>query len=241
MKYSDKTLAYYNNLQNIGELDDSDASVGSGIVGSPLCGDVMKLQIKFDEDDIIIDAKYKVFGCVSAISSMELTCSLLKGRTLEEAKLIENDNIADSLELTKIKRHCSVLAKEAIIAAIDDYIAKKNKTKKHLFKISEKAVSHVTDLIKSQGDGCIGIRIVVISGGCSGIDYSLAYQMENESEKLCEDCVNGIRIFYEEEDKLVVDGVEIDVMEDDFGIGFTITNKNQFNCCTNCTCNCGAK
>ena len=241
MKYSDKTLAYYNNLQNIGELDDNDHNVGSGIVGSPLCGDVMKLQLKFDENNIIIDAKYKVFGCVSAISSMELTCQLLKGRTLEEAKLIENDNIANSLELTKIKRHCSVLAKEAIVAAIGNYIAKKNNTTKHLFSISEKAVRHVTELIKTQGEKCVGIRIVVISGGCSGIDYSLAYQMEDEIANLCEDNIQGIRIFYDEEDKLVVDGVEIDVTEDDFGIGFTITNKNQFNCCTNCTCNCWLK
>ena len=238
MKYNEKTLQYYNNLQNIGDLDEKEPDIGSGIVGSPLCGDVMKLQLKFDKNDVIVDAKYKVFGCVSAISSMELACRLLKGKTIDEAKTIENADIANSLELTQIKRHCSVLAKEAIVAAINDYIAKKNNTTKPLFSISQRAAEHIKTLVNAQGKKCEGIRIVIGNGGCSGIDYSLAYKMEDEGENLCMEEVMEVKIFYQEEDKMVVDGIDIDITEDDFGIGFIVSNKNQFNCCENCTCKC---
>lgn len=125
MKYSEQTLKYYDSINNVGEFDEKLPNVGTGTVGSPLCGDVMRLQLLFDEDDLIVDAKYKVFGCVSAIASMELATTLLKGKTIEQALEIKNSDVANSLELSNIKRHCSVLAKEAIEAAVKDYLAKK--------------------------------------------------------------------------------------------------------------------
>lgn len=237
MQYSEKTLEFYNNLKNIGALDDNDRNVGTGIVGSPLCGDVMKLQLLFDENHKIIDAKYKVFGCVSAISSMELVCRLLKGLSIEDAKKIENSEVASTLELSDIKKHCSVLAKESIMSAIDNYLSKQSNEVKKMIEISKEALKTLRELITSHGDQCVGIGIVVIQGGCSGIDYTLTYQMKDDIlDKKCE--VNdGISCYYNEEDKVLIDGISIDLVENSFGLGFVINNKNQFSC-ENCTCKC---
>ena len=103
MKYSEKTLEYYENIKNMGSLDEDLPNVGTGIVGSPLCGDVMKLQLSFDEHDKITDAKFKVFGCVSAIASMEKVTTLLKGMSIDEALKIKNADVANSLELSEIR------------------------------------------------------------------------------------------------------------------------------------------
>ncbi len=237
MKYSDKTLQYYNNLQNIGELDDNDMRVGTGIVGSPLCGDVMKIQLLFDENDMIMEAKYKVFGCVSAIASMELACELLKGKSIAEAGRIENKDVADSLELTEIKRHCSVLAKEAIEAAIGNYMDKKNNKERKMITISEAAHKKLKELIATQGDGCVGILVVVAQGGCSGVDYTLCYEMESDNVGVKCEIVDGLHCYYEEGDTVLIDGLDIDLVENSLGVGFVVTNRNQFSC-QNCTCRC---
>ena len=122
MAYSDKVLDHYNNPRNVGSLDKADQNVGTGIVGAPECGDVMKLQIKVNDATGIIDeAKFKTFGCGSAIASSSLATEWLKGKTVDEAMAIKNTDIVNELSLPPVKIHCSVLAEDAIKAAIKDY------------------------------------------------------------------------------------------------------------------------
>ena len=125
MAYSDKILDHYSNPRNIGTLDKSKSTVGTGLVGAPECGDVMRLQIEV-ENDIIIDAKFKTFGCGSAIASSSLATEWLKGRTLAEALTIDNMDIVEELALPPVKIHCSVLAEDANKSAIEDYRRKNN-------------------------------------------------------------------------------------------------------------------
>lgn len=120
MAYSDKVLDHYENPRNVGRLDDADANVGTGMVGAPACGDVMRLQIKVDGNGVIEDAKFKTYGCGSAIASSSLLTEWVKGRSLDDATEIRNKDIADELGLPPVKIHCSVLAEDAIKAAIAD-------------------------------------------------------------------------------------------------------------------------
>ena len=124
MAYSDKLLDHYENPRNIGSLDKNSEDVGTGLVGAPACGDVMKLQIKVGPDGLIEDAKFKTFGCGSAIASSSLVTEWVKGKTVDEAETIKNTDIAKHLALPPVKIHCSVLAEDAIKAAIADYRAK---------------------------------------------------------------------------------------------------------------------
>jgi nitrogen fixation NifU-like protein len=124
MAYSDKVLDHYENPRNVGTLDKGDSTVGTGMVGAPACGDVMKLQIKVGADGIIEDAKFKTYGCGSAIASSSLVTEWVKGKTLDQARTIKNSDIADELALPPVKIHCSVLAEDAIRAAIEDYQSK---------------------------------------------------------------------------------------------------------------------
>ncbi len=121
MAYSKKVIDHYDNPRNVGSLDKNDENVGTGLVGAPACGDVMRLQIKINDDGIIEDAKFKTFGCGSAIASSSLVTEWVKGRTLDEAQEIKNVDIAKELSLPPVKIHCSVLAEDAIRAAIQDY------------------------------------------------------------------------------------------------------------------------
>jgi nitrogen fixation protein NifU and related proteins len=125
MAYSEKVLAHYENPHNVGTLDKADPQVGTGLVGAPACGDVMRLQIKISDDGRIEDAKFKTFGCGSAIASSSLVTDWVKGKTLEEALKIKNTDVAAELSLPPVKIHCSVLAEDAIKAAIADYKAKR--------------------------------------------------------------------------------------------------------------------
>jgi nitrogen fixation NifU-like protein len=127
MAYSEKLIDHYENPRNVGALDKGDASVGTGLVGAPACGDVMKLQIKVGSDGRIEDAKFKTFGCGSAIASSSLATEWVKGKTLDEAETIKNTMIAQHLSLPPVKIHCSVLAEDAIKAAIRDYREKHGK------------------------------------------------------------------------------------------------------------------
>ncbi len=137
MAYSDKVIDHYQNPRNIGTLDKSSANVGTGLVGAPECGDVMRLQIQVnDETGIIEDAKFKTFGCGSAIASSSLATEWLKGKTIDDALTIDNMDIVEELSLPPVKIHCSVLAEDAIKSAINDYRSKRgldpiNDTKKH--------------------------------------------------------------------------------------------------------------
>ena len=120
MAYSEQVLDHYNNPRNVGKMDLSDPNVGTGMVGAPACGDVMKLQIRV-KDDIIEDAKFKAYGCGSAIASSSMVTELLKGMSLDEAKNIKNTSIVEALSLPPVKIHCSVLAEDSIKAAVKDY------------------------------------------------------------------------------------------------------------------------
>ena len=124
MAYSDAVIDHYENPRNVGSFDDEDNSVGTGMVGAPACGDVMKLQIKVGDDGIIEDAKFKTYGCGSAIASSSLLTEWVRGKTLDEAKQIKNIDIAEELALPPVKIHCSVLAEDAIQSAIDNYLMK---------------------------------------------------------------------------------------------------------------------
>ena len=125
MAYSDKVLDHYENPRNVGSMDKNDTNVGTGMVGAPACGDVMKLQIKVSDQGIIEDAKFKTYGCGSAIASSSLVTEWLKGKSLDQAAEIKNSAIAEELELPPVKIHCSVLAEDAIKAAVADLKAKK--------------------------------------------------------------------------------------------------------------------
>ncbi|NBI13643.1 Fe-S cluster assembly scaffold IscU [[Haemophilus] felis] len=125
MAYSEKVIDHYENPRNVGSLDKKDLNVGTGMVGAPACGDVMQLQIKVSENGIIEDAKFKTYGCGSAIASSSLITEWVKGKSLDEAQAIKNSQIAEELELPPVKVHCSILAEDAIKAAIADYKAKK--------------------------------------------------------------------------------------------------------------------
>ncbi|WP_369310671.1 Fe-S cluster assembly scaffold IscU [Providencia rettgeri] len=125
MAYSEKVIDHYENPRNVGSFDNSDPSVGSGMVGAPACGDVMKLQIKVSDDGIIEDARFKTYGCGSAIASSSLVTEWMKGKSLDEAEAIKNTAIAEELELPPVKIHCSILAEDAIKAAIADYKSKR--------------------------------------------------------------------------------------------------------------------
>jgi len=125
MAYSDKVIDHYENPRNVGKFDAEDPSIGTGMVGAPACGDVMRLQIKVNDQGVIEDAKFKTYGCGSAIASSSLATEWMKGKTLEEAETIKNTQLAEELALPPVKIHCSVLAEDAIKAAVRDYREKK--------------------------------------------------------------------------------------------------------------------
>lgn len=125
MAYSDKVIDHYENPRNVGSFDKNDPSVATGMVGAPACGDVMKLQLKIDDQGVIEDAKFKTYGCGSAIASSSLVTEWVKGKSIDEAQQLSNTEIAEELALPPVKIHCSILAEDAIKAAIEDYKSKK--------------------------------------------------------------------------------------------------------------------
>ena len=129
MAYSKELIDHYENPRNVGAMDEQESDIGTGLVGAPACGDVMKLQIKVSADGIIEDAKFKTFGCGSAIASSSLVTEWVKGKTLDEATEIKNTDIAEELALPPVKIHCSILAEDAIKAAVEDYKEKTNSKK----------------------------------------------------------------------------------------------------------------
>ncbi|MDH5544882.1 MAG: Fe-S cluster assembly scaffold IscU [Gammaproteobacteria bacterium] len=129
MAYSDKVIDHYENPRNVGSFDKADTSIGTGMVGAPACGDVMRLQIRVNDAGVIEDARFKTYGCGSAIASSSLLTEWVKGKTLDEAQQIKNTQIAEELALPPVKVHCSVLAEDAIKAAIEDFRAKQGTQK----------------------------------------------------------------------------------------------------------------
>lgn len=126
MSYSEKVIDHYENPRNVGKLDKDSLAVGTGMVGAPACGDVMRLQIQVNDEGVIEDARFKTYGCGSAIASSSLATEWMKGKTLKQASSIRNTDIAEELALPPVKIHCSVLAEDAIKAAINDYLSKQN-------------------------------------------------------------------------------------------------------------------
>ena len=137
MAYSEKVIDHYENPRNVGSFDNNDENVGSGMVGAPACGDVMKLQIKVNDEGIIEDARFKTYGCGSAIASSSLVTEWVKGKSLDEAQAIKNTDIAEELELPPVKIHCSILAEDAIKAAIADYKSKRDYTERQCSSASK--------------------------------------------------------------------------------------------------------
>tara|TARA_R110001592_G_scaffold52176_4_gene159844 strand:- start:400 stop:792 length:393 start_codon:yes stop_codon:yes gene_type:complete len=127
MAYSDKVIDHYENPRNVGKMDDKDVTVGTGMVGAPACGDVMRLQIKVNDEGVIEDAKFKTYGCGSAIASSSLLTEWVKGQHIEQAETIRNTELAEELALPPVKIHCSVLAEDAIKAAVNDFRSKQIK------------------------------------------------------------------------------------------------------------------
>jgi len=148
MAYSNKVIDHYENPRNVGSLDKNDESVGTGLVGAPACGDVMRLQIRVDDEGRIADAKFKTFGCGSAIASSSLATEWLKGRTLEEATKIKNRDIASELNLPPVKIHCSVLAEDAIKSAIEDF-RRKQQAKRALHGTEQEVKSEQVEVVSS--------------------------------------------------------------------------------------------
>ncbi len=132
MAYSEKVIDHYNNPRNVGTLDPNDSHVGTGLVGAPECGDVMRLQLKISDDGIIEDAKFKTFGCGSAIASSSFATELIKGKSIDEAFALKNTQIVSELDLPPVKIHCSVLAEDAIKAAVADFRQKQAKLKEEM-------------------------------------------------------------------------------------------------------------
>ena len=186
MAYSDKVLDHYNNPRNVGSLDKSDPNVGTGMVGAPECGDVMKLQVKVNPaTGIIEDAKFKTFGCGSAIASSSLATEWLRGKTVDEALAIKNTDIVNELSLPPVKIHCSVLAEDAIKAAIGDYKKKADKVEarqgsaslilsRSMVTVTPKAVDKIREAFKREGVAG-GLRLGVLGGGCSGLSYQFKF------------------------------------------------------------------
>ncbi|MGC9127427.1 MAG: Fe-S cluster assembly scaffold IscU [Acidithiobacillus sp.] len=141
MAYSEKVIDHYENPRNVGSFDKGDESVGTGMVGAPACGDVMRLQIRVNEQGIIEDARFKTYGCGSAIASSSLVTEWVKGKTLDEAMTIKNSQIAEELELPPVKIHCSVLAEDAIKAAVQDYLQKHGAAAEN-HSVAAEAASH---------------------------------------------------------------------------------------------------
>lgn len=156
MAYSNKVIDHYENPRNVGSMDKNDDNVGTGLVGAPACGDVMRLQIRVDDEGRIADAKFKTFGCGSAIASSSLATEWLKGRTLDEATTIKNRDIASELNLPPVKIHCSVLAEDAIKSAIDDF-RRKQQAKRALDGEGE---SEAKEAKKDSSDGKRSLPIV---------------------------------------------------------------------------------
>ena len=204
MAYCDKVLDHYENPRNVGSFDKGDDDVGTGMVGAPACGDVMKLQIKVGADGVIEDAKFKTYGCGSAIASSSLVTEWVKGKTLDQAMSIKNTQIAEELALPPVKIHCSILAEDAIKAAVPtteearrgaDALSSagaRRPSRRRLkqqndmaITLTEKAAKHITRYHRPKRGKGMGLRFGVRTTGCSGLAYKLEYVDEARPRTSC--------------------------------------------------------
>jgi len=197
MAYSDKVLDHYENPRNVGVLDKDDPNVGTGMVGAPACGDVMRLQIKVSEDGVVEDAKFKTYGCGSAIASSSLVTEMVKGKTLEEVEAIKNQDIVDELALPK-----SVMA----------------------ITMTERAAEHVRSYIEKRGKG-IGLRLAVRTTGCSGMAYVLEFADEvAANDEVFEQ--HDLKVVVDQKSLVYLDGTELDFAKEGLNEGFQFKNPN---------------
>ena len=226
MAYSEKVIDHYENPRNVGKLDAEDPDVGTGMVGAPACGDVMRLQIKVNEQGLIEDAKFKTYGCGSAIASSSLATEWMKGKSLDEAEQIKNTQIAEELALPPVKIHCSVLAEDAIKAAVRDYKQKKGLLYGVGMAISmtEAAAQHVRRSLEGRGKG-EGIRLGVRTTGCSGLAYVLEFVDEVAGEDMVFENF-GVKLIVDPKSLAYLDGTELDFVREGLNEGFKFNNPN---------------
>jgi len=226
MAYSDKVLDHYENPRNVGSFNKDDSNVGTGMVGAPACGDVMKLQIKMGDDGIIEDAKFKTYGCGSAIASSSLVTEWLKGKSLDQASEIKNSAIAEELALPPVKIHCSVLAEDAIKAAVEDLKQNKNNMS---ISMTVKAANRAKSYLESRGKG-VGLKLGVKTTGCSGMAYVLEFVDEaNPEDQVFES--HGIKILVDPKSLIYIDGTELDFVREGLNEGFQFNNPNVKDSC----------
>lgn len=256
-KYNDKILNYYNDDTYIGSFDEKDLNIGTGLVGSPSCGDVMKLQVKIDKNKkTITDAKILVFGCGSAKASSSYVAEKLIGLSIDEALKIKNTDIANDLGLPQIKLHCSVLAESAIKRAIDDFKLKNgistdvaNSNNSNLsqqenvldgssinnndftLEISQKALDFTKQNLAKVGKKVKGIRLEIAEGHC-GLMYKVKYVEDAENTKDDVDfIVNDLHIFVKQTEKDILNGTKIDFKEEGLKRGLIFTNPRETGRC----------
>ena len=237
MAYSEKVIDHYENPRNVGSFDKGDDTVGTGMVGAPACGDVMKLQIKVNPaTGLIEDAKFKTYGCGSAIASSSLVTEWVKGKSLDEALTIKNTQIAEELALPPVKIHCSILAEDAIKAAVNDYKAKTARPARQRSALSHGghpdrsggAPRHRATSRK-RGKG-VGVRLGVKTTGCSG----LAYKLEYADEVAPEDIVfegHGVKVLVDPKSLPYIDGTELDFVREGLNEGFKFHNPREKDRC----------
>ena len=216
MAYSEKLLDHFKHPKNVGTLNKDKKNVGTGLVGAPECGDVMRLQIEVDEaTDTIIDAKFKTFGCGSAIASSSLATEWLKGKSIDEALTIDNMAIVEELALPPVKIHCSVLAEDAIKSAIADY-------------------KRIEEIIKAKNlTEDFFLRVSVASGGCSGLSYQMDFDNESKpNDQVFDD--NGVRLVTDLKSFLYLCNTTLEFSGGLNGKGFYFNNPNAAR-----TCGCG--
>lgn len=239
MAYKEKVLDHYENPRNVGSLNKADKNVGTGLVGAPSCGDVMKLQIKIDEIDgnqVITDAKFKTFGCGSAIASSSYVTEIVKNKTIEEVLKIKNSDIAQELDLPPVKWHCSVLAEDAIKAAINDYQTKQNSSDNLNITITNSAINHIKTILNNNPDK-FGIVFSAQNGGCSGKKYKIdlitqTNDMNNQYTKINNSA--NINVYVNNNSIDIFKNSEIDFIENNLESKFIFNNPNAQG-----TCGCG--
>jgi nitrogen fixation NifU-like protein len=244
MRYNEIINQYYDKSSHIGSFDFEDLTIGTGLVGAPACGDVMKLQIKV-ENNIIVDAKILVFGCGSAKASSSFAVEMLIGKNLDQASTITNEDIAEKLGLPKIKMHCSVLAAGAIKRAIEDYKNKNNannssnssnnnndtKTESVFFNISDSASAFIAKVLSKVKEETKGIRLTLEEGSC-GLSYKIRYvkkDTDTSTDILFEK--GSLKIFVSKDISSIVNGTTMDYKQDGLNSGIVFTNPNEVGRC----------